>query len=139
MTEDQRQSLSGTCLCGAVAFRLSGAIGGFYLCHCHRCQKASGSAHGANLFIKDGAVDWLSGQDQVQSYQVPDSNNARSFCSCCGSPVPHFNEAIGQWQVPAGSLDTPITRAPDAQIFVASRPDWSEKRDTVRCFDALPE
>ena len=137
--DDTKQQFAGSCLCGTVTFKGNAAISGFYLCHCSRCQKASGSAHSANLFLQNGTLDWVSGLEHVQSYQVPDSRNARSFCSCCGSPVPHFNAAIGQWQVPAGCLDTPITRQPDAQIFVASRPSWSDKRDTIPCFDGLPE
>lgn len=139
MLDDRLESHSGSCLCGAVAFRFHGDVAGFYLCHCRRCQKASGSAHSANLFIKDGTLNWTLGQEHVNSFQLPNSNNARSFCGHCGAPVPHFNEAIGQWQIPAGSLDTQITRPPDAQIFVASRPSWIEKLDIVESFDGLPE
>ncbi len=37
----------GTCLCGSVTFELCGEFQSFYLCHCHRCQKDTGSAHAA--------------------------------------------------------------------------------------------
>ena len=45
---------SGTCLCGAVRFEISGSFERFYLCHCSRCRKGSGSAHAANLFFERG-------------------------------------------------------------------------------------
>ncbi|RPH66319.1 MAG: aldehyde-activating protein, partial [Hyphomicrobiales bacterium] len=40
----------GSCLCGDVRFEIAGDFEKFYLCHCSRCRKDTGSAHGANLF-----------------------------------------------------------------------------------------
>ena len=39
---------TGKCLCGVVQFRISGEFESFFLCHCSRCRKDSGSAHSAN-------------------------------------------------------------------------------------------
>jgi hypothetical protein len=44
------QTVTGSCLCGAVSFEVSGAFDSFFLCHCSRCRKDTGSAHAANLF-----------------------------------------------------------------------------------------
>lgn len=41
---------SGSCLCGEVTFEIEGDFEDFYLCHCERCRKDTGSAHAANLF-----------------------------------------------------------------------------------------
>lgn len=131
--------LEGSCLCGCVRFHLKGSLSGFFLCHCSRCQKASGSAHGANLFAKDAQLDWLAGCEKITEFQVPDSRHERSFCSSCGSPLPHFNKTIGMWQIPAGSLDTAIDKAPDAKIFMTSQPDWVRLSRDVPCFEHLPE
>ena len=35
-------ALSGSCLCGSVAYELQGDARRFYHCHCERCRKASG-------------------------------------------------------------------------------------------------
>ena len=34
---------SGRCLCGAVAYTISGNMGIFQYCHCSRCRKSTGS------------------------------------------------------------------------------------------------
>ena len=42
-------TLTGSCLCGGVAFEMSPPFVFFHHCHCSRCQKSSGSAFGASL------------------------------------------------------------------------------------------
>ena len=54
----------GSCLCGAVRFEVTGAFESFFLCHCSRCRKDTGSAHGANLFSSTAKLAWLKGEDR---------------------------------------------------------------------------
>src|SRR5262245_54108822 len=61
----------GSCLCGDVRFEILGAFERFFLCHCGRCRKDTGSAHAANLFSSTAKVRWLSGQSAISTYQVP--------------------------------------------------------------------
>jgi hypothetical protein len=35
----------GSCLCGAVEYEISGALGPIVFCHCSRCRKANGAAY----------------------------------------------------------------------------------------------
>ena len=121
---------AGSCLCGGVTFRIHGDFAGFFLCHCGRCRKGTGSAHAANLFSPAGAIDWLSGADLVRTYRVPETRHARSFCMACGAAVPRV-EPDGSLVVPAGSLDDPLPLRPDAHIFCADRADWDERLEEV--------
>ena len=130
--------LKGSCLCGAVTFEITGAVSGFYLCHCSRCRKDTGSAHAANLFSTDAELTWLSGADSVQSYKLPGTRHAKSFCANCGSSLPRVQDD-GRLIVPAGSLDTPVPVRPNAHIFVADRADWDDGLHTIAHFDALPD
>jgi len=50
----------GSCLCGEVRFEIVGNFERFFLCHCGRCRKDTGSAHAANLFSSTAKVHWLS-------------------------------------------------------------------------------
>ena len=43
MSLDNRPQYSGGCQCGAVRFRVEGALGDASVCHCRMCQKASGN------------------------------------------------------------------------------------------------
>ena len=80
----------GSCLCGAVSFRIDGAFEGFFLCHCQRCRKDTGSAHAANLFSTGATLTWLSGTDDVVVYDLPETRHGKSFCRKCGSALARF-------------------------------------------------
>ncbi|ACY14226.1 GFA family protein [Haliangium ochraceum] len=129
---------SGSCLCGQVSYEVAGDFEHFILCHCRHCQKDTGSAHAANLFSSTAALTWLSGHERVTDYRLPHSRHAKSFCSACGSAVPSLQQDGALLVVPAGSLDTPLERRPDAHIFTASRAAWSESLTDLPAFAELP-
>jgi len=79
---------TGQCLCGAVKFRISGEFESFFLCHCSRCRKDSGSAHSANLFSSTAKLIWVSGEAKIKTFRLPASRHMKSFCSDCGSALP---------------------------------------------------
>jgi len=119
------QSLSGSCLCGAVRYTVNGEVQHFYHCHCSRCRKASGTGHASNLFLK-GTISWDSGEDLLKSYKLPEAERfTNTFCQTCGSRMPRFIEAFDMVFIPAGSLDNEPEIGPQARIFTGSRADWS--------------
>ena len=129
---------SGSCLCGTVRFRIAGEFQNFFLCHCSRCRKDTGSAHAANLFSTTASLDWLSGAGSVRSFQLPGTRHSHSFCATCGSALPGLQMDGALLVVPAGSLDTPVELRPDAHICVADRADWDEHLEDVVRLDGLP-
>lgn len=129
---------SGSCLCGAVRFEISGSFDAFFLCHCSRCRKGSGSAHGANLFASNAELRWCAGEAAVRTYRVPGTRHERSFCTECGSALPDVQQGGAMLKVPAGSLDTPIAIRPTAHICCASRADWDAGLGEVPAIDGLP-
>jgi len=128
----------GSCLCGRVKYELYGDFLSFFLCHCTRCQKDTGSAHAANLFAKANTLTWLQGESDVKTYQHPNSMHAKSFCQICGAAVPTIAESINSVVVPAGSLDSVISIQPTARIFVSSCANWFRDLDNVPNFEKLP-
>ena len=102
------QKHSGSCLCGAVTFKIDGEFDKFFLCHCSRCRKFSGTAHASNLFSFKGKVDWLSGKENVKFYDVPDTRFMKAFCAECGSPLPREREEAVV--VPAGTRQSTSRR-----------------------------
>lgn len=114
----------GSCLCDSVHFEVSGEIESFYLCHCTRCQKGTGTAHAANLFIKSGTLNWLKGGSEVKRFKLTNSLHTRSFCQHCGSPLPTYDKELDYVVIPAGSLDCEVNIKPTAKIFMDSRADW---------------
>lgn len=126
----------GACLCGAIKFEADGTFDHFYLCHCMHCQKDSGSAHTANIFSSSAKLAWLSGQDKLTTYTVPETRHTKSFCSICGSAMPY---TLGSMLVvPAGALTTNVGIVPDAHIFVASKASWERNLSDTPSFDGFP-
>lgn len=129
---------TGSCLCGAVTFEIHGAFRRFFLCHCSRCRKGTGSAHAANLFAPGATIDWRSGHDTITEFVLPDSRHARSFCAICGGAVPGERAGGKLLVVPAGCLDTPVDLRPEAHIFCADRANWDDHLEQVPCLDGPP-
>jgi hypothetical protein len=130
---------TGQCLCGAVRFRISGRFENFFLCHCARCRKDSGSAHSANLFSSTAKIDWLMGQEKARRFRLSGSQHVKCFCVDCGSALPFLQENDGVLVVPAGSLDGRVGMWPDAHICFSSRADWDNDLASLERIDGFPK
>ncbi|WP_274424791.1 GFA family protein [Chelativorans sp. YIM 93263] len=132
------QIINGGCLCGAVTFQIGGEFESFFLCHCARCRKDTGSAHAANLFSSTATITWLSGSDSIKSYRVPATRHEKSFCTECGSALPSVQSQGALLVVPAGSLDSVLNMRPNAHICFASRAQWEVRLEDLPKIDGLP-
>jgi len=129
---------TGACLCGKVAFEVEGTFDSFFLCHCERCRKDTGSAHAANLFSSTARLRWLAGQEEIRTFDFNASGHIKSFCGTCGSALPNVQMDGALLVVPAGSLDTDIPIRPDAHIFMANKANWDFELESVPGFDGPP-
>jgi hypothetical protein len=128
----------GACLCGEVTFEIDGDFENFFLCHCERCRKDTGSAHAANLFSSTAKLNWLSGQASVKTFNLNSTGHIKSFCSNCGSALPNIQMDGARLVVPAGCLDTDVPIAPHGHIYVARKANWDHKLENLLTFDQLP-
>ncbi|MFC3612808.1 GFA family protein [Lutimaribacter marinistellae] len=129
---------TGQCLCGAVKFRISGEFEAFFLCHCSRCRKDSGSAHSASLFSSTASLTWVSGEQSIKTFRLSGSRHMKSFCASCGSALPVCQPEVGLLVVPAGSIDSPIDIRPNAHICCSSRANWDNDLASIARIDELP-
>jgi len=119
-------TLKGSCLCGAVKYEAIGEPKRFVHCHCSRCRKATGTGHASNLFFQPGMLKWLSGQEQIHAFKVPEAKRfTNTFCATCGSRLPRQVMDTDIVIIPAGSLDDEVPIKPQARIFSGSRASWS--------------
>ena len=129
-------TLKGSCLCGAVKYEVSGEAKRFYHCHCSRCRKATGTGHASNLFLQPGTLKWISGDDQIRAFKVPEAQRfTNTFCGLCGGRVPRQMKGTDSVMIPAGSLDVEAPIAPQARIFGGSRARWSCADDSVPVYE----
>ena len=141
--------IRGSCLCGAVRFEVRRFVGPFELCHCSRCRKASGSAYAAMIGVAAEDFTWLSGQQDVDSFEAPVIEHPpgyqSAFCRNCGSPMPVVTPGEDWFEVAAGVLDydpdTDPGLSPDRHIFIEFKAPWHDitdgleqatKRDVIR-------
>ena len=132
--------VGGSCLCGDVAFRFkNGSAKLMMQCHCSRCRKVKGAAHASNVFVPPGDFEWLTGEDRVVIYDLPDAERfGNSFCKKCGSSVPRQAANSPMVNVPAGALDDDPGIEPKANIYVGSKASWFEISDQVPQHDEMP-
>lgn len=131
--------LAGSCLCGSVAFEITGAAKHFYHCHCSRCRKATGTGHASNIIMRPDSVKWIAGEKLLKRYRVPEAKRfMTTFCGNCGSPMPRVAPDESVAVVPAGSLDKDPGIEPQARIMAGSRVKWSCDDSELPCFDAYP-
>lgn len=129
----------GSCLCGEVAYEMTGAPLMMYQCHCSRCRKARSAAHGANMFYRLDQFRWTRGAAQVVDYPLPGARHfGTAFCRLCGGATPRVALARGAFVVPAGPLDSDPGMRPMAHIFVGSKAPWFEIADALPQFPEAP-
>lgn len=135
----QEQDISGSCLCGEVSYKASPPFKGFQYCHCMRCRKKTGTAHAANIFVPPEQFEWTKGEENVQTYNLPDAKYfANSFCKICGSALPWLTQPGNNRIVTAGTIDEGLEIKPSQSIFWADRADWYESTCDIAKHEQLP-
>jgi hypothetical protein len=108
MSLDNKPLYSGGCQCGAVRFRVEGALGDASICHCRMCQKAAGNFYLPLVSVRNAKLTWTRGAPK----RFRSSNAAsRGFCGNCGTPLTYeapdgIALAIGAFDDPAGIVPT---------------------------------
>lgn len=132
--------VTGSCLCGAVTYQMRPPYGFFQYCHCSRCRKFTGSAHGATVLVSAEQFRWISGEDRVRQYVVPDAKYyCTAFCTVCGSSMPWRSRNEKSYLVPAGTLDDEPGAGVERNIYWGSRAPWYEPVGDLPVFDERPE
>ncbi|MDO9245557.1 MAG: GFA family protein [Phenylobacterium sp.] len=112
-------SWSGGCQCGAVRFRVEGALSDPSICHCRMCQKAMGAPFGAFVGAVPDEVVWTRGAPK----HFQSSNKVRrGFCGDCGTPLTfEIGKALG---LAIFTFDRAAEIAPQMQLQPEAGPDW---------------
>lgn len=110
MSLDNKPVYTGGCQCGAVRFRIEGALGSPSICHCRMCQKAFGNFFAPLVSVADRDLTWTRGEPK----RFQSSNHVkRGFCAECGTPLTY--EAPDGIALAIGAFDEPEELAPTVQ------------------------
>ncbi|WP_019528778.1 GFA family protein [Dasania marina] len=126
-------SLTGSCLCGAIAYQASAINNTISHCHCQMCRKFHGAAFASYGSIAPANFKWLRGEQALKSYTAS-NGTIRQFCQHCGSSLTFTSKSQPTIELALGSLDVDITQRPVAHIFTAYKANWYSITDGLPCF-----
>ena len=124
--------VDGSCLCGAVTFRLHFPTRFFAHCHCESCRRAFGAAVVSWVGVKDAQFELLSGRDDLGRF-ASSPGTTRSFCRTCGTSL-FFESARWPNEVhaAAATLRGPVDRPPGGHAFYEEHVAWLQVADPPR-------
>ncbi len=133
--------LTGRCLCGMVHYTVRP---GFrlrpYACHCHDCQRRSGSAFGIQLGAAEADLS-VEGDVREGRHVQPSGAIAGIFaCAACLTRLWTTNDQRpGFVNLRAGTLDNSPEIEPAAHFWVSSMQPWLVLPDGVVALDTQPQ
>jgi hypothetical protein len=69
--------LLGSCGYGAIRFEISEPLVGAAYCHCHACQKRTGTAVQASAAMAPGSLTITAGRERLREWVPPDDGRPR--------------------------------------------------------------
>lgn len=112
---------AGGCQCGAVRYRIAGALGRAGICHCRMCQKAFGNWGAALVSVPEERLTWTRGRPQeFRSSAIV----ARGFCAQCGTPLHMKEDGDPTYEIAIGTLDDPEKAPPVEQVGLEAELSW---------------
>jgi hypothetical protein len=122
--------LGGGCLCGGVRFEVSEPFVAAGICHCHHCQRRTGTAASPNGRVRRAGFRLLAGGELLESFQPTAESRPKVFCRRCGSHLFSGDPlADAEVAIRLGALDG------DPGI----RPQWRQWVDSAATWEPIPD
>lgn len=117
---------SGSCLCGAISFRVQCALSPPDACHCSQCRKSSGHYWASTDVPREEVT--IEGEDRISWYRSSEKVR-RGFCADCGSSLFWDVEGRSRLAIAMGAFDPPTGTHLEKHIFVADKGDYYDISD----------
>ncbi len=133
-------NLEGGCACNNIRYKLVATPLIVHTCHCHDCQRLTGSAFVVNIWIERQFV--APGAIVPKSFRLAGGSGQKHdvfFCDSCGTYLwSRYLGAPGDALfVRAGTLDKPTAVKPDVHIFTRSKLPWLTLPEGARTFKSF--
>jgi ribonuclease VapC len=124
---------AGRCLCGGVAYTVTGPLRDVVNCHCERCRRTTGHLMAAT---QAAAADLqLEAEDTLQWYVPVDAPKvAYGFCKRCGGSLFWRVNGATTVSICAGTLDQPTGLSTVGELFAAEAGDYHRRAQQFRSF-----
>ena len=132
--------IEGGCRCGEVRYTLAvEALPPAYACHCHVCQRWSGSAFSLNVLLGEDQLE-VQGPVETLEIRTEDRVSSQRVCAKCHARIYNTNtRRPGVAVLRAGTLDRSEELECGAHIFTAYRQRWFELPEGVPTWPEAPD
>ena len=117
---------TGSCLCGAVTYEVTGSVQEVLICHCEECRRwhghvsATAAAERADLqLLEQRGLRWIPSPRS-------DAGARRGFCCECGSSLFWDGPGLRTISIAAGTLDAPTGLRVASHWYVSQAGDYYE-------------
>ncbi|MFT4713736.1 MAG: hypothetical protein ACJAXW_002690 [Candidatus Azotimanducaceae bacterium] len=139
MTEVEISVHTGHCLCGSVAYSVSGDPVIVAHCHCDDCQRLTGAGHSTGAMYPSSQLSILG---VTAEYKLTSDNGnqvTRVFCPSCGSPILGKNTGMeGFVTLSLGTMDDSNSFEPGVTVFCRNQNSWDKMDEAIPSFDTQP-
>jgi hypothetical protein len=115
-----------------VRFRVSAPFESARYCHCHNCQRRTGTSSSANARVAASGFQIERGEEELRSWQPP-GGQAKWYCADCGGHLFSRPDAAEHVFVRLGALDGDPGIRPEYRQWLSSAAPWEPIPD-----DGLP-
>ena len=137
-TTAREKSASGSCLCGAVGYRVYFPTRWCVHCHCSMCRAAHGAAFVTWVGVLRDQFEFIAGENNLRWYGSSEPAS-RGHCNHCGSPLLfHSSRWKDEIHVTLASFMHSIDRSPAAHVFFDNHVDWIDVSDDLKRFSEMP-
>ena len=117
---------TGSCLCGAVRYEVTGPLQDVLICHCEECRRwhghvsATAAAEREDLqLLEQRGLRWIKSPRS-------DAEARRGFCCKCGSSLFWDGPGLQTISIAAGTLDAPTELQVASHWYVSQAADYYE-------------
>lgn len=126
--------MTGSCLCGAVKYAVSGDFEMSGNCHCNTCKKITGGPFEAFAIVAAENFELTSGKETLVQYKVS-AKAKKNFCGNCGTPIYNQHKHVpGKLVVHIGSLDDPSVVSPSFNLHCDNMLAWVAELGKIKNF-----
>jgi len=122
--------LTGSCLCGRVAYEVDAEPGPIVHCHCITCRKTHGSAFSTVSRVPRGRFRWTRGESLLRGFESS-PGKTRYFCSHCGSHIVAERAGTDTILLRMGCLDSAIADRPKMHIWRSDAASWYDPKQQL--------
>lgn len=127
--------LTGSCLCGAIAYQADAPLSRIVHCHCRTCRKTHGAAFSSVTAVPREGFRWTRGSELLAAFESS-PGKIRRFCTRCGSHLMAERVAQPVVLLRLGCLDTDATDRPQVHIWRSDGASWYDPKVLA---DELPQ